>query len=251
MYSGQILPEIVNIMNVYAGLYRKGTILILTASDERGKLMADNVVGKIKDALESTLSDRKTLFKMLSIILILLIAVILRIHDSDKADISIESAEPSEETEYSEESSVQPQVIFVDISGAVEKPGVYEVSEETRLFEVIEMAGGLSEDADADHVNQASFVEDGQKIIIPVKGSEAAGDLSSETAGVTVEGSGYININTASADELKTLNGIGDAMAERIIEYRSQRAFKSKEDIMSVDGIGSKTYDKIKDRITV
>ena len=213
--------------------------------------MADNVVGKIKDALESTLSDRKTLFKMLSIILILLIAVILRIHDADKADISIESAEPSEETEYSEESSVQPQVIFVDISGAVEKPGVYEVSEETRLFEVIEMAGGLSEDADADHVNQASFVEDGQKIIIPVKGSDAAGDLLSETAGVTVEGSGYININTASADELKTLNGIGDAMAERIIEYRSQRAFKSKEDIMSVDGIGSKTYDKIKDRITV
>ena len=194
--------------------------------------MADNVVGKIKDALESTLSDRKTLFKMLSIILILLIAVILRIHDADKADISIESAEPSEETEYSEESSVQPQVVFVDISGAVE-------------------TGGLSEDADADHVNQASFVEDGQKIIIPVKGSDAAGDLLSETAGVTVEGSGYININTASADELKTLNGIGDAMAERIIEYRSQRAFKSKEDIMSVDGIGSKTYDKIKDRITV
>ena len=60
-----------------------------------------------------------------------------------------------------------------------------------------------------------------------------------------------ININTASADELKTLSGIGDVTAEKIIEYRSSTAFKSKEDIMSVDGIGSKTYEKIKDDITV
>ena len=63
--------------------------------------------------------------------------------------------------------------------------------------------------------------------------------------------SGTININTATADELKTLSGIGDVMAERIISYRSSAAFKSKEDIMSVDGIGSKTYEKIKDDITV
>ena len=113
------------------------------------------------------------------------------------------------------------------------------------------MAGGLSEDADADHVNQASFVEDGQKIIIPVKGSDAVNDLLSGSAEYTGEDSRLININTAAADELKTLSGIGDTMAQRIIEYRSQRAFKSKEDIMSVDGIGSKTYEKIKDSITV
>ena len=113
------------------------------------------------------------------------------------------------------------------------------------------MAGGLSEDADADHVNQASFVEDGQKIIIPVKGGDTAGDLLSSDPESSASVSGLININTASADELKTLNGIGDAMAERIIEYRSSRAFRSREDIMSVDGIGSKTYEKIKDHITV
>ena len=164
------------------------------------------------------------------------------------------SSESSEQTEYNEvteESVTHTQTIFVDISGAVEKPGVYEVSNDTRLFEVIEMAGGLSEDADADHVNQASFVEDGQKIIIPVKGSDAVNDLLSGSAEYTGEDSGLININTAAADELKTLSGIGDTMAQRIIEYRSQRAFKSKEDIMSVDGIGSKTYEKIKDSITV
>lgn len=215
--------------------------------------MADNVVGKLKDALEGILSDRKTLIKIFSVVLILLAALVLRIHDENKADITIETADAAEETEYngeSEESSVQPQVIFVDIGGAVEEPGVYEVAKDTRLFEVIEMAGGLSEDADPDHVNRASFVEDGQKIIIPVKGSEYTDDGTA--AAFSPEAvSGLININTASADELKTLSGIGDVTAEKIIEYRSSTAFKSKEDIMSVDGIGSKTYEKIKDDITV
>lgn len=215
--------------------------------------MADNVVGKLKDALEGILSDRKTLIKIFSVVLILLAALVLRIHDENKADITIETADAAEETEYSgesEESSVQPQVIFVDIGGAVEEPGVYEVAKDTRLFEVIEMAGGLSEDADTDHVNRASFVEDGQKIIIPVKGSEYTDDGTAAAFSPEAD-SGLININTASADELKTLSGIGDVTAEKIIEYRSSTAFKSKEDIMSVDGIGSKTYEKIKDDITV
>ena len=215
--------------------------------------MADNVVGKLKDALEGILSDRKTLIKIFSVVLILLAALVLRIHDENKADITIETSDAAEETEYSgesEDSSVQPQVIFVDIGGAVEEPGVYEVAKDTRLFEVIEMAGGLSEDADPDHVNRASFVEDGQKIIIPVKGSEYTDDGTAAAFSPEAD-SGLININTASADELKTLSGIGDVTAEKIIEYRSSTAFKSKEDIMSVDGIGSKTYEKIKDDITV
>lgn len=216
--------------------------------------MTDNVVCKLKDALEDLLGDRKALIKILSVVLILLIAVVLRVHDENKADITIETEKPADEQEYSDNSEAREnrsQIFFVDIGGAVEKPGVYEVSEDTRLFEVIEMAGGLSEDADTDHVNRASFVEDGQKIIIPVKGSDGTGDLDTTAASSTAVENGLININTASADELKTLNGIGDVMAEKILEYRSSRAFKSKEDIMSVDGIGSKIYEKIKDRITV
>ena len=217
--------------------------------------MADNVVSKLKDALEGILGDRKTLVRIISIVLILLVAVILRIHDESKADITIETEDAANEVEYSEEDkredAVPLQVVFVDIGGAVENPGVYEVAKDTRLFEVIEMAGGLTEDADADRVNRASFVEDGQKIIIPEKGSDIAGDLASASAAPGDSGIGLININTATADELKTLSGIGDVTAEKIIEYRSSKSFKSKEDIMSVDGIGSKTYEKIKDRITV
>lgn len=214
--------------------------------------MEINAVGKLKDALKGLLGDKKTLIKILSVALILIAALILRIHDENKADITIETTDTAaEEIEYSEDSNVRTQPIFVDIGGAVKNPGVYQVSDDTRLFQVIEMAGGLSEEADADHVNRASFVEDGQKIIIPVKGSENNDGLTSADTAPSSADTRLININTASADELKSLSGIGDVTAEKIIEYRSSKAFKSKEDIMSVDGIGSKTFEKIQDDITV
>ena len=217
--------------------------------------MADGVVERIRDAFEDILRDRKKLVKILSVMLILLAAAVLRIHDSARADITIESAGQEETTEESAsyETDIAAGSMYVDISGAVKAPGVYEVKKDTRLFQVIEMAGGFTDDADADSVNRASFVEDGQKVIIPVKGSGEAADPSSVSgaSSVGITSQGLVNINTASQDELKTLNGIGDVIAERIIEYRSSNAFRSKEDIMSVKGIGKGIYEKIKDRITV
>lgn len=213
--------------------------------------MTGNVADRLKDAFEDVLSDKKRLIRILSIVLILLAAIVLRLHDSNKADVIIESPDTAEESEYTEENTSPAQSIFVDIGGEIEDPGVYEVSKDTRLFQVIEMAGGLTENADADHINRASFVEDGQKIVIPMKGRGNTGDDPPASEVSSYADSGLVNINTATADELKTLNGIGDVMAGRIIEYRSSRAFKNIEDIMSVDGIGSRTYEKIKDHITV
>lgn len=223
--------------------------------------MTDSFVERIKDAFEDIIKDRKKLVKILSIVLILLVAAVLRIYDSTRADITIESAEAQETSETNEDSAEESSIeesgaygsLFVDISGAVAEPGVYEVGKDTRLFQVIEMAGGLTDDADADAVNRASFVEDGQKIIIPVKGSGGAnGTAASQgAASQAAQGKKLVNINTASRDELMDLNGIGDVMADRIIEYRSSNAFKSKEDIMSVNGIGKGIYEKIKDRITI
>ena len=214
--------------------------------------MNDSVVDKIKDALESILNDRKKLVKILSVMLILVVAAVLKIHDSSKADITIESAETAQETD-TEEVYEDSQIIYVDIGGAVVNPGVYQVTKDTRLYEVIDMAGGLKDDADMDSVNRAAFVEDCQKIVIPVKGSsgngDGDGDASSVTASSGITSEGLVNINTATLDELKTLNGIGDVIAERIIEYRSSNAFKSKEDVMLVNGIGKAIYEKIKDRI--
>lgn len=215
--------------------------------------MMETAVERLKAAFEDITADRKTIVKILSVVLILLIAAVLRIHETNKADITVESAQPaaSEASAADEAITDGSVVIFVDISGAVAEPGVYQVASDTRLYEVIEMAGGLTEDADADSVNRASFVEDGQKIIIPEKGDTASVSAASDSASAAgISADGLININTASADQLKTLNGIGDTMAQRIIEYRTSNAFKSKEDIMSVKGIGSGIYDKIKDRIT-
>ena len=215
--------------------------------------MADNVVVKIKEVFEGLVKDKKTLVKILSVALILALALVMKIHESAKADVTIETGDGAGSEAYEEDQEEQEgsAEIVVDISGAVKKPGVYCVSPDTRLYQVIEMAGGLTDEADTDSVNRASYVEDGQKIIIPVKGSETPDDAAPPAdPAAAADTEGLVNINTASAEELKTLNGIGDVMAERIIEYRTSHAFKNKEDIMQVNGIGQKMYDKIKDRIT-
>ena len=218
--------------------------------------MKENAADKIRNAFEDLIRDKKTLVKILSIAAILLLAVILRIHGENKADITVETAEAaaSETADTSGDSDgpvSSSNIIYIDIGGAVNKPGVYKVSPDTRLYMVIEMAGGLTEDADTNYVNQASYVEDGEKIIIPSKGdpSAAGTDDQAAAAASSSDASGLININLASREELMTLNGIGEVMADRIIEYRSGSRFKSKEDIMSVKGIGSGIYEKIKDSI--
>lgn len=225
--------------------------------------MKDEILNKLRDSAEDLINDKKALVKILTVVMILLLAAILRIHGANKADIKIENVSESETTQTEEQDDADDtdesaagisQVIFVDIGGAVNKPGVYQVASGTRLFQVIEMAGGLTDDADTNSVNQASFVEDGSKVIIPSKGDPQASTQTQEsnvvTSGVT-PADALININIASKEELTTLNGIGDAIAERIIEYRAANRFKNKEDIMSVKGIGSATYEKIKDKITV
>ena len=141
-------------------------------------------------------------------------------------------------------------VIYVDISGAVKEPGVYDVKEGTRVFEVIEMAGGLTSEADIDGFNRAEEVFDGQKLTIPEKTDD--GSESDSTGSSAVTSSGLININRATAEELDQLPGVGPATAQAIIEYREENgSFRKKEDIKNVSGIGEKTYEKMQDKITV
>ncbi|MBR0400690.1 MAG: helix-hairpin-helix domain-containing protein [Mogibacterium sp.] len=227
--------------------------------------MSNNVVEKIRSFLEDVIRDRKTLIKILSIILILLTALIFRMHSSaadsriiEAEDAKASSAEEADEGGSEVENDEAAQVLYVDIGGAVKKAGVYKVGPGTRLYEVIEMAGGLRDDADTNSVNQAAFVEDGQKIIIPVRNDDAVDtDLGSipDNSGTSSQSNagsaGFVNINTAGRDELMSLNGIGDVLADRIIEYRKSNVFSKKEDIMSVNGIGASKFDKIKDQIII
>ncbi len=156
--------------------------------------------------------------------------------------------------------------ICVYICGAVVNPGVYEVPVSSRIYELVDLAGGMTDDADTDSVNLALAVEDGDMVRIPTReetagGSAAAGVVSGEQGIVSGSGTGSggsggtsggkVNINTAGLEELTSLNGIGDAKAAAIVAYREEHgSFGSIEEIMEVSGIGEGTYDKIKEDIT-
>lgn len=151
---------------------------------------------------------------------------------------------------------VPEKTLFVYVCGAVNRPGVYQLVSDSRVYEAIDAAGGLREDAAAESINQAQKVEDGLKLYVPTKEETAQGAGAGTTdfldGGAAQSTSSKVNINSATVEELKTLPGIGDAKAQSIVSYRSRNGmFQNIEDLMNVEGIKSGVFDKIKDRITV
>ncbi len=148
--------------------------------------------------------------------------------------------------------------VYVDVDGAVVRPGVYRLKDGARVSQAIDAAGGLTAEADVTGLNRASKVTDGQKIYVPTVGEQqaAAAVGGAESGAATTPGAGssseLVNINTASAAELQTLSGIGPSMAQSIIDERTKNgAFASVDDLMRVSGIGEKKLAKIKDCICV
>lgn len=173
---------------------------------------------------------------------------------SEKSDPG-ETAECLVRDEQSQRNA-QETSCYVYICGAVCHPGVYQLPPESRVYQVIEMAGGFLPQASKDFVNQAQSVSDGVKIWIPteeeVKNGQAV-QMSGETQGATqTSGSGKVNINTAGESELCSLSGIGASRAKAIISYREEHGrFQKPEDIMKISGIKKSSYEKIKDNIVV
>ncbi|MQN01612.1 MAG: ComEA family DNA-binding protein [Lachnospiraceae bacterium] len=154
--------------------------------------------------------------------------------------------------------------IYVQIDGAVKKPGVYALPADSRVFVLIEKAGGLRKDAASSALNQAEKLTDGQKLTILTKseykknqsGEGTAVNPGTASSGSAVSGSegssGLIDINRADKNTLTTISGIGPTRADAIIEYRTKNGpFKNTKDITNVSGIGDATFQKIKDKITV
>ncbi len=136
--------------------------------------------------------------------------------------------------------------IMVDICGEVLNPGVIKLKAGDRVVDAVDLAGGLLETADRKQINLARVLTDGEQIYIPKVGEEV------NFAVATGNESGKININTASEEELKSINGIGDALAKRIIEYREEHGpFKDIQEITNVSGIGEKKFDNMKEQICV
>lgn len=145
--------------------------------------------------------------------------------------------------------------IIVHVTGAVPRPGVYALAQGSRVQDAISAAGGFLADAEMSGINLARALEDGEQLDIPymegaspVIGTEIPPLVLTEPS----SSSELININTASQAELETLPGIGQTTARRIIEYREQNGpFVNTEDIINVAGIGTGTYERIKNLITV
>ena len=147
------------------------------------------------------------------------------------------------------EGDTHPEEIVVHISGQVHNPGIVKLEPGARVIDAVNAAGGLKKDADLDKINLARKLQDEEKIYIPKIGEDISENISyfQNPAG----GSNKININTCTKEELMSLPGIGDVLADRIIQYREKTPFKKIEDLMNVSGIGEKKFESIKDMIIV
>lgn len=164
-------------------------------------------------------------------------------------EIIIENIESIEEEEVIEEK------IAIHMTGCVKNPGIIELKEGERIDDAIQLAGGLTEEADLTNVNLAYKVEDGQKIYIPsihdIEEKEIIQENQEEIFGKENE-TGKVNINTAKQTELETLPGIGPTIALRIIEYREENGkFTNIEELKEVEGIGEAKWEQIKDFIEI
>ncbi|MBP5198246.1 MAG: helix-hairpin-helix domain-containing protein, partial [Lachnospiraceae bacterium] len=140
------------------------------------------------------------------------------------------------------------KLLCVYVCGEVNASGVYYLYEGSRIFDALQMAGGMTEEADESAINLAGFLKDGDMLYFPKKGEV------SRVAGT--EDSGFkdsrVNINTGTEKDLMTLPGIGESRAKDIIAYREQNGFFTDvKDIMKVSGIKDSVYNKIKDLIRV
>lgn len=143
-----------------------------------------------------------------------------------------------------EDVSEEDTVCYVYVCGEVNVPGVYKLPAGSRVYEAIQLAGGLTEKADAAAVNQALLLADGQMIQVPAQGEESHTAIEEED--------GRVDLNTADIRELMEIPGIGEAKAKSIIAYREQNGgFQSAEDVMKITGIKEGLYSKMKDYITV
>ena len=192
-----------------------------------------------------------------------------KVQDTQEEDAGLEN-QPQDQQEQirqneQDEQPKETETCFVYVCGAVKYPGVFVLPQGSRVYEAVALAGGLKKNAYAKGLNQAKQIEDGEMIeVLTVKEyKEAAGkqepfdkDGGQQNAGnarsVPQEADGRMDLNTATAQELMTLSGIGEAKAANIIAYREANGgFSSVDEIMNVSGIGEGVYARIQDKIKV
>ncbi len=190
------------------------------------------------------MNNKKVKAAFLIVIFIAALFIFLKDGHADENRILIEEGATVEMT--SDESDSVSSEIFIDVTGAVNNPSVVKLPEGSRVYEALDAAGGLCENASVVSLNRASILNDGDKIYIPTKDEEV---IALETS---PSPSGVININKATTELLQTIPGIGPATAEKIIEFRNSNGpFRSIEELMDVNGIGEKTFEKMREKLCI
>ncbi|WP_055071412.1 ComEA family DNA-binding protein [Clostridium massiliamazoniense] len=179
-----------------------------------------------------------------------------KLMESNSENISSNIIDLGDDNEK-ETSNTNNSKIVVEIKGEVVKPDVYELESGSRINDLINLAGGITENGDIESINRAEILNDGDCIIIKniqfknEGNEEEKENLLLDNNSLKSE-SRKININSADKEELMTLTGIGETKASSIIEYRSKNGkFVSIEQLAEVNGIGIKTVEKLKDKITI
>jgi competence protein ComEA len=138
----------------------------------------------------------------------------------------------------------------VHVVGAVHDPGVYRLSDGSRVQDAIAHAGGATAKADLQAINLAAKVADGQQVVVPRRGAAAA--VASATSGAASASSGPISLNSATAEQLDTLDGVGPSTAQKILDYRTAHGgFSSIDDLAQIPGIGPKKLESLRKQVTV
>lgn len=142
---------------------------------------------------------------------------------------------------------------LVHVVGAVRRPGVYRLSPGQRVQDAIRRAGGAGRGADLQAINLAAKVADATQVVVPRRGAAVAG-APAATAGAPAAGaaSAPVNLNSATAEQLDTLDGVGPATAQKILEFRRQHGgFRSVDDLAQVSGIGPKRLEALRSQVSM
>jgi competence protein ComEA len=135
--------------------------------------------------------------------------------------------------------------MYIDVVGAVRRPGLYRLPRGSRIADAVARAGGATHKAQLELVNVAAPLADGEQVVVPRRGSAAASAPSSSTAGV--QAAGPVHLSTATAEELDSLPGVGPVTAQKIIDYRQQHGgFSSVDELDAVPGIGPARMEQLK-----
>jgi competence protein ComEA len=140
--------------------------------------------------------------------------------------------------------------VAVHVAGRVRRPGLVRLAAGSRVLDAVRAAGGTTPGADLDAVNLARKLVDGEQVRIPARG-QAAPAAAAAAGGPAGQAAGPLDLNTATAEQLDTLPGVGEVTAGRIVAYRTAHPFTSVDELLDVPGIGQRRFEQLKDLVTV